>query len=380
MVAAMVVLEGCSTDESGAAAVAEATHGWEVPPAGLDLVLAFASTRQDPHEVAAALAARLGDAPVVGCTTAGEHQGAAHMNGSLVVTGISTPGVRWATAVADVRTFDEASAGAVRDALLAQLGIEREDLDPQKHFCLVFIDGLSCKEETVSSLMADALEGVPLLGGSAGDDLRFDATYVLHGGAAHRSGAVFAFAESDAPFRVIKHQHYTTTPASLVITRADVPTRRVHEMDGYPALEAYARALGMDAAAVTPDVTFMNPLTFVCNGEIYVRSIQRVEPDGSIIFYCAVEEGMVLSVGGHADMVSSLAEESEKAPEAELFIAFNCILRALEASKRALEAPLGRSLQRFGRHVVGFDTYGEQLAGLHINQTLVGIALQGAAR
>ena len=34
------------------------------------------------------------------------------------------------------------------------------------------------------------------------------------------------------------------------------------------------------------------------------------------------------------------------------------------------------SLNETAEHIIGFDTYGEQLNGLHINQTLVGVGFQ----
>ncbi len=376
----MQVFQGHSRKASGREAVAEATEGWQTRGQKLDIVFAFSSTAQDPDEVARALDERFPGTTVVGCTTAGEHLGKEHYTGSLVVMGLVTPRIRWAsTLVASLATFDDAQARTQSDSLFSQLRIARDEVDPQKQFCLVFIDGLSLREESVSSLMADALEGLPLLGGSAGDDLKFQRTHVYHGGRALSGAAVFVLADCQVPFEVIKHQHYTTTPKALVITRADVAMRRVYEMDGYPAIEAYARALGMSVSEVTTDVTFMHPLTFVCNDEIYVRSIQRVEPDGSIIFYCGIEEGMVLSVGGHEDMKTALSRDlsgvASRIRAADLFIACNCILRALEADKLKQHEPLGDILCGFGKNVIGFDTYGEQLSGLHINQTLVGVAI-----
>jgi hypothetical protein len=377
----MQLLQGYSTIAGGREAVAEATRGW--PEATLDLLIVFTSTAQDPGEVARALAERFPKTPVVGCTTAGELLGREHYNGALVLVGLATPRIRWATATVEgLAGFGEERARALGDELLGKLGLTRDDVDPRRHFALLFIDGLSCREEAVSQLMADALEGMPLVGGSAGDDLKFQRTHVYGGGQALTDAAVFAVADSQVPFEIVKHQHFTTTPRSLVITRADVAARRVYEMDGYPAIEAYARALGLPVPAVTGEVTFTNPLAFVCNGEIYVRSVQRVEPDGSMVFYCAIEEGMVLSIGGHEEMVDALKRDvtalGARVERADLFIACNCILRALEAGKGSMHPTLGEALQRLSKNVIGFDTYGEQLGGLHFNQTLVGIAIRDA--
>ena len=169
----MQVVQGHSRKTDGMQAVAEATEGWSPKGGKFDLIIVFTSTAQNPHDVARALGERFPDTPTVGCTTAGEHLGKEHYNGGLVVMGLVTPRIRWATTVVEnVATFDEEVARVKSDALFSSLKLVREDVDPQKQFCLVFVDGLSCKEEVVSSLMADALEGLPLLGGSAGDDLR----------------------------------------------------------------------------------------------------------------------------------------------------------------------------------------------------------------
>lgn len=378
----MEVFQGSSRRTDPGAAVAEALEGWTLGARKPDLILAFASTRQDPDALSRALRERFPEALIAGCSTAGELIDGAHLNGSVVVSAIVSPEIRWAAVIAeDLGSFDAARARDLSDELLRALDLTRDRLDTRRHFCLTFIDGLSMKEEGVVSLMADALEGVPLLGGSAGDDLAFSATAILTGEGAKRGAAIFVLGESETPFEIIKHQHYRTSPKSLVITRADVAARRVYEMDGYPALDAYARALGLAPADVTGDVTFLNPLTFTCNGEIYVRSIQRVEPDRSIIFYCGIEEGMVLTIGGHEHMESALERDvgalKARTGKADLFIACNCILRALEAEKGGHHEALGKILQSLSRKVIGFDTYGEQLNGLHINQTLVGIALRG---
>jgi hypothetical protein len=389
----MRILQGASQQTDAAAAVAEATRSFPTEPGaaapGPDLVLAFSSTKQDPHELTAALAKRFPGTRVVGCTTAGEILDASHSKGGLVLSAITSPSIRWAVRTAPLADFDADTARRVTDELFADVGLGRgtSDVDPAHCFCLAFIDGLSMQEEQVVSWMADALEGLPLLGGSAGDDLAFQRTYVFAHGEALTGAALFLLARSEQPFEIVKHQHYSATGRSLVITRADVATRRVYEMDGYPAVEAYARALGLTPDQVDSDVCFMNPLTFVYGGEIYVRSIQRVEADQSLVFYCGIEEGMVLRLGGHEEMVNALdrdlddhATSTEPRAPADLFIACNCILRALETEKRGLEREVGQALSKRARHVIGFDTYGEQLDGLHINQTLVGVALRGEDR
>ncbi len=379
----MFVHQGYSLEKDAAVAVADATRGWDTEKAP-EILFAFVSTAQDVNVVASTLAARFPATIVVGCTSTGEHAAGKHLAGSLVLAALSDTGIKWTVALAkDLNKFDAARADAIAAELFAGLHVNTEEFDPSEYFCLNLIDGLRMKEEGIVSLVAEALQGVRLVGGSAGDDLAFKETRVIAFGEAVTDAAVFILGHGKGAFQILKHQHFTTTASQLVVTKVDTAQRRVYEIDGLGALEAYAKSLGLAVDQVTSDVTFLHPVTFSCNGQIYVRSIQRVESDGSIVFYCAVEEGMVLEVGGHHNMVEELAKEfasavSDRGPF-EFFLGWNCILRALEADKTAQTAAVAELWSRVASASIGFDTYGEQLDGVHINQTLVAIGFHKAA-
>lgn len=381
----MQVFEGSSSAPIAAVAVEEALSEWDTASTGVpNIIFAFCSTAQDATQTFHHIQARFPESIVVGCTTTGEHLSGAHHNGSLVIAGLHTPEIEWSAVLLDgLSTLDNNGVEQKAHEAMRAVGLEPENVDPEGCFSLLFIDGLSMKEEFISSSLADALDGIPLIGGSAGDDLAFERTHVSLGGEAVSDAAVVVVGKSQTPFTIIKHQHFAPTPRRLVVTRVDQATRRVYEFDGYPAIEAYARALDLSPEEVTNEVTFMNPVTFRCNNELYVRSIQKLEDDGSITFYCAVEEGMVLEVGGHREMetefINTFSQLKSELGEIEFILGYNCILRALEAEQRQLHDELGAILSATANHVIGFDTYGEQLNGLHINQTLVALALTSAA-
>ena len=106
-----------------------------------------------------------------------------------------------------------------------------------------------------------------------------------------------------------------------------------------------------------------------------MRGIQRFNEDGSITFYCGIEEGMVLEIADHKEMVRALAQELEGSETADFMIAFNCIQRAMESDRTDSHVDICEVMSKHSRYMIGFDTYGEQLDGLHINQTLVALAL-----
>ncbi|MFK7741106.1 MAG: FIST signal transduction protein [Planctomycetota bacterium] len=375
----MQLMKGRSTNKDAESAVQEATAAFETTP---EILFVFSSTTQNAADVTSAIAKRFPGVPVAGCTTAGEQLGAVHANGSLVVMGVADSEVAWSVRqVQNLEAQDSESLTATTAAMFDEVDLAPEEVDPNQAVCMLFIDGLRGLEERICSDLADALEGIPLAGGSAGDDLKFEETRVFGPDGALTNAATLVVARSTdgTPIRVLKHQHFTSTPTSLVVTR--VEGRTVHEFDGYPATEAYAAALGVKPEELSSDLSFLNPVTFACNGEIYVRSVQAIHDDGSITFYCAVEEGMVLELGGHKDMCEALDQDLHTgfADKPELVVGFNCILRALEASGKELHESLGEIYDSEIPGLVGFDTYGEQLNGLHINQTLVAVGFGRAA-
>ena len=373
----LAVLEGRSLALDPATAVAEATASWvnEPPP---ELILVFTSPVRSASEVAAEFAGRFPTAQIVGCTTAGEHLSGSHLREGLVAAGLRSPSLRWATGlVEDIASADEATIQQVVHRMFDELGVDRAAIDPARYFCLAFIDGLAGKEESLAPLIADALEGIAVLGGSAGDDLAFRRTEVIRGAVARSGGLVLALCESQLPFTVFKHQHFHTTPTKLAITRADPHERRVFEIDGIPAAQAYARALGLARAALTADIASRHPLTFSYQHQLYVRSVRLINPDDSLSFYCAIEEGMVVDVCSRGDLLGALDADLQGVPRqpAAFLLGANCVLRALETTAADRHEEVGAAFRRHARHMIGFDTYGEQLNGLHINHTLVALSL-----
>lgn len=379
----MEIRQARSSAADTSAAIAEVIKGIE-PSFEPDVVFAFVSIKQTCSDVARGLAERFPHAVVVGCTTAGEILDGVRGTDSLVISAMKTPTVRWsARLLKGIRGTPDVE-GTVA-GLCGELGCDREGYAPNTFFAMAMIDGLSVREEALGAMLADALAGIPLIGGSAGDGLSFKETFVFVGEESASDAAALLLAHAKDGFDLVKHQHYVPTATMLAVTAADPITRRVDELDGRPAALAYAEAIGVPHAQVLNSdsgVTFLHPVTFSCGGEPYVRSVRTVDANGAMHFYCAVEEGMVLEVSGREEMVDALchsvSEHVTAHGQADVFIGFNCILRALEMEQLGANAALAAQWARLAKHSIGFDTYGELWNGLHINQTLVGITLREA--
>ncbi|WP_276314004.1 nitric oxide-sensing protein NosP [Billgrantia antri] len=348
-----------------------------------ELVLFFCSSHYDLAALADEMNRLFGDIPVVGCTTAGEIGPLGYLDHTLA--GVSFPAGS-CTAVTGrleaLQQFSIARGQAFTDALLQSLDARATKPSGANSFGFLLVDGLSVREEQVARTLQTAMGDIVLVGGSAGDDLCFAQTWVFHDGAFHQDSAVLTLLNTDFPFRLFKTQHFLSLEERLVVTRADAEQRIVHEINGIPAAQAYAELIGVTVEELEPHHFAAAPVVVLIDGTDYVRSIQKAGPDGSLTFYSAIDEGLVLRVAQGMNLVSDLettmAQLREELGPPQLVLACDCILRNLEVTqkntKSAVEAVLGR------HNAVGFSTYGEQYGGVHMNQTLTGIVIGGGTR
>jgi hypothetical protein len=156
----------------------------------------------------------------------------------------------------------------------------------------------------------------------------------------------------------------------------------VHEINAEPASEEYARMLGVDGQELRPMLLATHPLCVRVGGDDYVRSIRSVNEDGSLTFYCAIDEGIVLSAANASGIVSNLGALFDRITESigrpSAVLGFDCIFRKLELQERRLQEHVSSMLS--ANNVIGFSTYGEQFKSMHLNQTFSGVAFGDAPR
>lgn len=329
------------------------------------LVLFFASPDYSPEEIAAAMAEAFPAAVTFGCSTAGEIITGRMLTRSLVAMAFGSEAIKSAR-VELLEDLDTPGYGAFA-AFETHFGIPMADMDPSRYAGILLVDGLSRKEELIVDRIGD-LTNVNFVGGSAGDDLRFNATHVYANGKSYTNAAVVALLEPAVPFSFLKTQSFTMLPKTLTVTRVNELDREVVEFNNKPAAVAYAEALGVGLDEV--EAYFLsNPVGLVFEGEPYVRSPQRIK-DGSMIFYCAVKEGMELTLLQSTDIIAdtrrALDDAKTKFGAPSAIVNFNCILRTLELREKGLTEQYGNIFT--GVPTVGFSTYGEQYIG-HLNQT-----------
>lgn len=347
--------------------------------AKLAMVTVFVSPFYDPEIFIAELSRRMPETPIFGCTTAGELSLGGWDEDSVVAMGFNADDfVIAARPLLELSTF-RVDRGRAICTELQQEFIERTEhcAASDEPFGLLFIDGMCQREETIMSAIYTSLEDIPIVGGSAGDGLRFEKSWVFHDGKALTDAAVLILIKTRLPFRLFKCDHFEPTSTKMVVTEADIEHRIVKELNAEPAAREYSRAVGISDAKLELFSFAAHPVLVRVGGAYYARSIQRTNPDGSLQFFCAIDEGMVLTVARKNDPIHAtsrlLKEMTDDLGEISIFIGFECLLRRLDVEQHQLSREMSELYRR--NKVIGFQTYGEQYRSMHINQTLTGVAI-----
>ena len=366
----------CSGDPVATAAVIAADS------ADSALTVIFASA-QDLAALGRELAAR-GIMRVIGAAT-GRIIGADGFEASGV-SGFHLPAGRFAAA--DVVLEDVAGMGLpeVR-AHVRELRLElARTAGPSLTHCfaLLLVDAESRCEERLAAVLGMELNGVPLIGGSAGD-LYFNPlghphgnTTLLHRNSPQRGAAILSLVASATPVIAYCHQHYIHSNKKFVITDADPARRLVREIDGRPALEVYAAACGFRKPPRESLDFAPFPLMIRIGGHYYPRGMQRIYPDGSLEFACALEPGLVVALGKPGNMIARLEDllstMRAQIGSPELIIGVDCAARTAYMEREGLT--LGIETLMRPHAVTGFASLGEQFNTIHANNsfTCLGVA------
>jgi hypothetical protein len=351
--------------------------------AGSALTVLFASADYDLGVLGRELKVR-GVGPAIGATT-----------GRIIsergfeaagVCGFHLPAGRFASVDA---VFEDVTAIGLPElrarARELRFEIERKATGALVHrFALLLVDAESRCEERLAAVLGMELNGIPLIGGSAGD-LYFNplghppgSTRLLHHEGAGRGAAILCLIASASPVTAYCHNYFVHSDRKFVITDADPARRLVREIDGRPALEVYAAACGLPAQTSETHAFAPFPLMIRIGNQYYPRGMQRIYPDGALEFACALEPGLVVALGEPGDMIARfgdlLAAMRVQIGAPDLIIAFDCAARTAYMEREGLTGGIETLLRPYA--VSGFASLGEQFNTVHVNNTFtcIGIA------
>ncbi len=350
----------------------------KLPGEDLAAVLVFVSAHYDASAFAEAMAQHFPQTPVYGCTTAGELAPSGLEDDSAVALGFRKSDFSIAARpIYDLAHFHPEDGRALARDLRAGVASDGIETPAEQLFGLLLVDGLSRREEAVISSISAALDDIPIVGGSAADQLLFEKTWIICDGQAHQDAAILLLSSTALPFLAFKCDHFEPTDVKLVVTEADLNQRRVGELNAEPATQEYAQSIRMNEQDLDIDAFALHPLVVNDGADHYARSIRKADTDGSLHFFSAIDEGLILTGARRGDSLATLrdlfAKTEAEIGEVSLYLGFDCILRRIDAERHQKTRDLSDLFR--AHHVVGFNTYGEQFRSMHLNETFTGIAI-----
>jgi hypothetical protein len=346
--------------ESKNAAEAAAHLREQIGHSNVSLAVAFVSNQYDRSRMARHLHREFSGTTLIGCTTAGEI--GPHGYAANGVAGLS---FGRNDVLCDVGLIEQVSKVSSENCLRFAYELRQKLLqkaprfDPSACFALLLIDGLCGHEERVVRAVHDGLGGIALVGGSAGDGLEFRETGIFYEGRFRTDAALLLVAASPHPVTTFKTQHFVAGERRLVLTRE------------------YARVIGVDRSQLDARVFSEHPLVVKIGGADFVRSIQKANDDDTLTFFCAIDEGIVFNVAERVDLANNLEalfkEIEDRIGPPQVVLGCDCMLRRIEIEQDGTKEKISAILKK--HNVIGFNSYGEQYRGMHVNQTFTGIAI-----
>jgi len=341
------------------------------------VLIFFAAPSHDGGAISRWLKERFIAAQVIGCTTAGEFSERGMHSGGVTALALDKSKIaRCSSRLVRYGLAPESATVEAVKAMSAELDIPNiRAADPERYVGIVLFDGLSGNEEHVNEVLGDIAPMLSFVGGSAADDLEFRNTKVFCNGEEAAEGAALLLIEAAVPFSIGKTCSYAPTDKTFRITSADAENRVVYELNGRPVLDVYSEAVGTTPDKMDASVFMMHPVGLMIDDEAWIRSPQRVLPDGGLKFYCRIAEGMEVRLMNSTDLVGDARRAVARA-EKELGgpvaggLAFNGVLQRMLMDAKNLHADFLNAFD--GLQVSGFHTYGESWLG-HINQTLTAV-------
>jgi hypothetical protein len=305
------------------------------------------------------------------------------------VTALGGNGFSAAVGLGEGASHDPRSAGAAATRLCPP---PPENLSHQ--VMLLLTDGLAGDQQEIVRGAYQVLgAGVPLVGGSAGDDLKMARTHQFYEDRVLTDSVVAARIASDSPLGIGVRHGWQRVGEPMMVTRSG--GNLVSTLDDQPALDVYLDRLG-SAATQARDQSSLAALAqthplglsrragedqirFISGGDFTRRSLACFAevPQGGMVWMMEGDAESVLAATDAACQ-DSLAALDGHAPIG--LIAFDCIARRAVLGETGIVTEISRvSAIAGGAPVAGFYTYGEiarthGMSGFH-NQTLVILSL-----
>ncbi len=333
-----------------------------------DLVLTFASIRYDQESLLKGIVSVTQEAPLVGCSTAGEILAEGPTRRSVVAMAIRSDSLKVATGIGSSISHNPRQAGREIATQIIRANLSNP------HGLLLFPDGLTGNVAEVIRGVQDVLGlSFPIVGGSAADDFGFTRTYQYFQGKVYTDSVPGVLLAGSITLGIGARHGWKPLGKPRQVTKA--LANIVQELDGQSAVNLYemyfGRAATSSAPESLPDMSILYPLGMPIPGEeeYLLRNILRVDPNGALVYAGEIPQGteVRLMMGSKAKALEAARLAAEQAilsiaPRTPSFgLVFSSSSRSRLFGRRRGEE-IATIRQALGSTVplVGFYDYGEQ--------------------
>lgn len=380
---------GMSTSRDAADAGREAAQAAVAGLGGQQpaLVIVFTTPKYNLSELLAGIRSVTGSAILIGATGSGQIVQGGHMGfgagvGVLVLT-------------AGEYRFGIASAEHIRGNLdragqeIARASSVAAGPSPYSTVLLLADCLAGDLQELVQGIYRITGPKTPIVGGAAGDELKFVKTSVFHNEKVVEEGAVALWIGSNKPLQVITRHGWEPIGIPMLVTRAE--GTEIIELGGRPAAVAYEDQLELPLGKLSPeefwDTSITHPLGMLQNdGSSVIRVARSKTGEGKLMIQgCVPPSGSAVQVmTGNADTLLDIVEDVANTaiganPDAAALLVFSCAARKVifgervSEEARRLQAAAGE-IPVFGLYCCGEFARSVGVFGTH-NATLTALAL-----
>lgn len=346
------------------------------------LVIFFAATNYDADTLAREVDDAFPGATTMGCTTAGEACDGRILNDSVVAMGFAADALAYCQTALVVKDdeagLDRPGVFAATDKAMEHIGRKLRgkliDLNYREYVGFMLGDKISAFTESVLEKVGEMTD-VIFSGGMAGDDLKFvDLQRVFYRGRAYGDAAVLALWKPVHGFELLKTQAAELTDKQLVITRADEENRIVWEFNGEDAMQAYARAIGVQPESMGILDFDENPLAVTADGEPFLRALVKPVEGRGLQMFAQVREGTRYTVTRAGDVfattAAALSAKRAEMGHVEAILHINCSSRHTALKRLDREAEFAGLFA--GTPSIAFFSYGEiYVSAIALTSTMI---------
>ena len=368
-------------------------------------VITFFSSRFDPNEIYKKIREKVGDkVDILGASTAGEISNVMSdcQANTVSIAVIESPYVNIGVGVgkdmsknveaATYTSVKEAALSLDKTKKLTTINILQRayvkkpiyDLLRTKFFInMLLMDGLNQKEEGYLRHLSKIIpKESTVIGGSAGDDLKFKKTYLI-GNGVYTDAVVLTMINTFLKVGTAMGNPYYPTNKGVLVTKSK--GRIVYELDNKPAAEVLKELFGVEE--LNYDVFARQTIglkSIDIFGEYMIKSPMMALEDGSVKFHAEIPQGSFLTlmktdeeylIESFRKTILDAIKDAGSPKKIGVIVMFNCVLRyLLKCHYRINDLYFIKNLIGEDVPIIGFNTYGEQgrtLGGSlgHFNQT-----------